>query len=302
MLKRKITLAVVSAILGFSAISASAMATKNDSPYDHRIKTVAYNPLDTVQLDCVVGTGITIRLAPGEEYVSHWLGDDKAFILSHKMNFVFIRPVVSDADTNLTIITSQREYNILLHYIGDEPVKGPDGKMTKGFIKTPWALKQSTVALQYTYPEEDAARARAKFEKERAKEDLKKALAQGAKEGDRNIDYTMSVEAGTEGIRPVNVWDDFRFTSFKFPANAMLPQVFFINADGQESRPNFHVEGPEHNIVVAENVAKEWIIRSGEKVVGVLNWQFDPSKGSNASGTTAEGVHRVIKGNVGDDE
>src|SRR5471030_2016142 len=109
-------------------MSASAMSSKEYSPYDHRIKTVAYNPQDTVELDSVVGTGITIRLEPGEEYVTHSFGDKGSFELSHKMNYVFVRPVAADADTNLTIITDKREYNILLHYIGDETVKGADGK------------------------------------------------------------------------------------------------------------------------------------------------------------------------------
>lgn len=302
MSKLKIKSVVLGVLMASVALSASAMSEKTDSQYDHRIKSVAYNELDTVELDAVVGTGITIRVSPGEEYVTHSFGDKGSYELSHKLNYVFLRPIAVDADTNLTLITTTHEYHILLHFIGDETVKGADGKMTKEFIKTPWSVKQATVALNYTYPDEDAAKAKAKVAKEREKERLKEALQKGEKDTDHNIDYTMSEQPGMDSIKPVNVWDDFRFTSFKFPANAILPQIFFIDADGKESTPNIHIEGPDHNIVVAENVAKEWRIRSGDKVIGVVNQNFDPNKGSNASGTTAGGVQRVIKGAQEDDE
>jgi type IV secretion system protein VirB9 len=298
MKKRKIALAVVGAVLSGLALSASAMSQKEDSPYDHRIKSVAYNAQDTVELDTVVGTDVMIRFSPGEEYVIHAFGDKGSYSLAHKLNYVFLRPIAPDADTNLTLVTSKHTYNLLLHYIGDETVKGADGKPTKTFITTPWSVRQATVELDYTYPDTDAEKAHAKYEKAR----LNEALQKGEKQGDRNVDYTMSDQKGMESIRPMNVWDDFRFTSFKFPANAILPQVFFIDADGHETTPNFHIEGPDHNIIVAENVAKQWVIRSGDKVVGVVNHDFDPARGSNASGTTAAGVVRVLKANPENDE
>ncbi|WP_170885740.1 TrbG/VirB9 family P-type conjugative transfer protein, partial [Salmonella enterica] len=91
-------------------------------------------------------------------------------------------------------------------------------------------------------------------------------------------------------------WDNFRFTYFKFPANADLPVVFYIGDDGKEHTVNQHPAGEYNNIVVAETVAKEWRIRYGNKVVGVLNMNYNPNLGAISTGTTSPDVKRVKKG------
>ena len=40
-----------------------ALNEKTDSPYDYRIKTVIYNPMDVVQIDGVVGLQTLIQFA-----------------------------------------------------------------------------------------------------------------------------------------------------------------------------------------------------------------------------------------------
>ncbi|KMY86573.1 Forms the bulk of type IV secretion complex that spans outer membrane and periplasm (VirB9) [Candidatus Paraburkholderia calva] len=101
-------------------------------------------------------------------------------------------------------------------------------------------------------------------------------------------------------IVPVNVWDNFRFTSFKFLPNAELPTITYISASGKETVPNVHIEGPNHNIIVAELVAKEWRIRSSNKVIGVLDQNFNLALGANPNGTVWRNVSRVLKQDSGD--
>lgn len=276
-----------------------AVGAKTDSPYDHRIKSVVYNPADTVQVNCVIGLSLTITVAPGERYVTHAFGDPAGWRLSQNGNHIIIWPMQANSDTNLTLITDRRVYQVLLHFIGSRA--GDDSSLgnTPGtFIKKPWAMRAATVALNYTYPDDDRRASIAKGDAQRVKDALATASAQGL----INMSYSRSDDPGTEDIRPVNVWDNYRFTSFKFDPNAELPNIFYINAAGKEAVPNVHIEGPNHNIIVAENVARQWRIRAKDKVIGVLNTNYNPAIGANPSGTVSPYVRRVLKPTDGDNQ
>lgn len=289
---KRISLSAVALAVLFASSHAVAVTPKEDSPYDYRIKSVVYNAEDTVVLNAVLGIQIHITVGKDEKYQTHAFGDTKAWQFSHSGNNYFIRPTADLSDTNLTIITDKHTYNILLHFIGHYMKKQPDGTMVSAFINNPWTMKQATIELNYQYPEEAVAAAKAAV----AKEDLQKAMDRKDTSGPHNIDYQMSADPASSSIAPVNVWDDFRFTYFKFPANAELPTLFEIGSDGKESTVNTHIEGPEHNIIVAETTAKQWRIRYGlKKVVGVVNDDYDPSLGGNTSGTVIPGFQRTKK-------
>ena len=295
---RPVMLPIIAALVLSSIQPAFAAGQKSDSPYDHRIKSVVYNPADTVVVNCVIGLSLTITVAPGEHYVTHAFGDSNDWRLSQKDNHIIIWPMNAKSDTNLTLITDRHVYQILLHFIGSRSGSSDLGNSADTFIRTPWAMKSATVALNYTYPDDDRRAALAKTNEQRVKDALSNASDQGL----ANISYSRSDDAGTQDIRPENVWDNYRFTYFKFPANAELPDIFYINAAGKEATPNVHIEGRNHNIVVAENVARQWRIRARDKVIGVLNTDYNPSLGANPSGTVSPYVHRVLKSPNGDNQ
>jgi type IV secretion system protein VirB9 len=287
-----VDLTALAAAVVFASSPAMAVSPKKNSPYDYRIKSVVYNPLDTVELNAVLGIQIHITVGKDEKYVTHAFGDTKAWQFTHSGNNFFIRPTADLSDTNLTIVTDKHTYNILLHFIGHYTKQGADGQPVRAFINNPWSMKQATIELNYQYPNEDAAKARAEI----AKVKLKGAMARTDPNASFNIDYQMSADPASASIAPVNVWDDFRFTYFKFAANAELPEIFVISSDGKESTVNTHVEGADHNIIVAETTAKEWRVRYGQqKVIGVVNGEFDPSRGATPSGTIVPGFRRVMK-------
>ncbi|EIF32249.1 type IV secretory pathway, VirB9 component [Burkholderia sp. Ch1-1] len=293
------TIILLGALAVTGAQQAWAVGPKTDSPFDRRIKSVVYNPADTVEVNCVIGLSLTITVAPGERYVTHAFGDPGGWRLAQNGNHIIIWPMQANSDTNLTLITDRRVYQILLHFIGSRGADQSQTGDTPGtFIKTPWAMRSATVALNYSYPDDDRKAMAVKTNAERVKE----ALASASSQGLTNMSYSRSDDAGTVDIQPENVWDDFRFTYFKFPANAELPDIFYINSAGKETTPNVHIEGPNHNIIVAENVARQWRIRSKDKVIGVLNTNYNPALGANPSGTVSPYVRRVLKQPNGDNQ
>lgn len=281
------------AACAFLLMAGTAYATSNPvgSPEDHRIKTVKYSPTNTVTINAVAGLAVHIVVAPDEEYVTHVFGDPNAWAFAHVKNSYFIKPTSRDfADTNLVIVTSKRTYNILLRAISSYTTKGDDGKPVEHLIHVPWTMKVATVQVTYEYPYEKAR------ESDRAREAKQVAAALEAWEnaGPINTNYLMSDEADARSIQPLNVWDNYRFTKFRFPENATLPTIFAVGPDGKESITNVSIEGENNNIVVVHSVAREWRIRYGKKVVGVVNQGYDPTRGANPSGTSAPNVRRVI--------
>jgi type IV secretion system protein VirB9 len=300
--KLRICLALSAALLSSSAFAVSPL-TK--SPYDFRVKTAVYNPMDVYELDAVVGLGTHVQVAPDETYVTHVFGEEGGWTFTHKDNNFFFRPMDEMSDTNLTIITNKRTYYILLHYVGGKlvrdaagkPVLDANGKPKEDFIATPWSMKQATVGLIFKYPFEDMKAANKKLADRRVQEALDRA-------GDNmpvNISYQMSDEDEMRGISPMNVWDNFRFTTFKFQPNAELPTIWMVGSDGKETVANVEVKGANHNLIEAVGVAKMWKIRLGDKVVGVVNNGYNPGMGANTTGTSSPEVKRVLKNQGGEE-
>lgn len=294
-MKRILLRSSLAAAITLSALSAHGMDVGSPSPYDHRIRTVTYNEMDTVKVDGVVGIATHIRVSPSERYVTHAFGEEGGWAFSNVENNYFIRPMAADSNTNLTIITDKRTYHFLLNYIDSYTIE-EDGMEVEKFIETPWTMRASTVGIRFDYPFEDEAEERQERERQR----IQDALNERDASGPVNLRYRMSDDEGSREIAPINAWDDYTHTYFKFPRNAALPTIFAINSSGEESLINATIEGDHNNVMVVQQVAREWRIRYGDKVVGVVNDGFNPSIGGHEGGTTSPHVRRVIR--AGGDE
>jgi type IV secretion system protein VirB9 len=292
-MKKLVISAALATILSGYALSASAIEIGRNSPYDYRVKSVIYNAGDVVKIDAIAGVATHIVVAPDETYITHVFGDGDSWVFTHKLNHYFVKPKQELSDTNLVIVTDKRTYNIVLHYVDVGTKKDETGAEVPAFVKTPWAIKQATLQLTYEYPFEKQQRAQQQADKKR----LEQKLRQTSFSGPKNYQYVMSDEKDMRDIQPVHVWDNYRFTRFEFPANAELPQVYYISSSGKETLPNSHVVGENRNIIEVENVAKEWRVRLGKRVVGVKNNNYVPGAGAIATGTASPDIRRVqIKG------
>lgn len=274
-----------------------AETAKMPSPYDYRVKNVVYHENDTIEIDGVAGLATQIVVGPDEDYVTHVFGDQGGWAFTHKLNHYFIRPKANFSDTNLSIVTSKHIYNLLLRYVGGEIVAQPDGTTVEKFATTPWALRQATVQVNYVYPNEEAKKRHDRAAKDRVKGELADPYGNGPK----NLAYRMSDDPKSRSIAPNFVWDDYRFTYFMFPVNAELPTLFVQDSNGKESVVNAAVVGINHNILVAQMTSREWFVRYGDRVVGVVNDAYNPNYGAAPNGTISPRVRRV-EAETGDDD
>lgn len=292
-MKKQIIGVALAVALAGPGLSVPALAVKNPvgSPADYRIKHVAYNDQDVVQLDAVIGIATHIIVGPEEEYVTHAFGDPQGWEFAHKENHYFVKAKAQNSDTNLVIVTNKHSYNLVLHFIGNYATRNGAGKLVKHEIASPWTLRDATLQVAFSYPREEAAAAA-----EQRAENRANALF-NIPSGVNNLNYTMSATKRDKEIAPVNVWDDGRFTYFKFPPNVALPNIYTVSADGSEAIVNRHMLAENGSrVIVAEKIAPKFRLRLGDDVVGVYNESFNPVGIQNVTGTSTPAVHRVIKG------
>lgn len=107
-----------------------------------------------------------------------------------------------------------------------------------------------------------------------------------------NSNYAIAEGTDSRDIVPTLVFDDGRFTYFRFPNNREVPAVFSVLGDGSETVVNARMEG---DLLVVDRVSRRLMLRAGSAVVGVWNEDFDLDGMPPAGSTTVAGVRRVLK-------
>ena len=107
-----------------------------------------------------------------------------------------------------------------------------------------------------------------------------------------NSAYSLAAGKGSSDIVPSLVFDDGRFTYFRFPGNRQIPAVFERGSDGVESMVNAEMEG---DLLRVDRIGRQFYLRMGNQAVRIWNDAFDPEGRPPARGTTVEGVERAAR-------
>lgn len=239
---------------------------------DARVRVVAYNPDDVVRLQGYVGYQIHLQFADGEEFVSLGSGDVAGFDIGTERNHFFIKPKQERVSTNLTVLTNRRAYQ-LDYSVAKVPSKAG-------------AVKDMVYSLRYIYPQDEARRAAAEMERQKAEAQFNQAVVNRP----RNDDYWF---CGSSSLKPLVAYDDGVQTRLKFPSRAEFPAIFVKNDDGSESLLNFNVDSDE---VVIHRVSRKFVLRRGELVGCVVNQSFEGGGERLNTNTVVPGVQRQTKG------
>ena len=194
-------------LFAFLALALIAAAPPRDPGADAHIQTRFYNPGEVTTITGAVGWQIMIEFAADERIENVSIGDSNAWQVTpnRRARMLFVKPLSRTASTNMTVITSLRQYAFNL-------AVGPRNG------RTPWVVR-------FTYPEVEAV-------PEEAPPPPPPPVA-------LDFGYTM---AGDAGLLPGRVWDDGRQTYFEFAEETAMPAIF-AGADKDESLVNVSVRG-----------------------------------------------------------
>lgn len=204
-------------------------------PADGRIKTFVYNENTVYRLDMHTNFISTVQFGQGEVVESIQVGDSASWqiIRLKRGDVISVKPLNSDAVTNMTVYTDRRVYTFELR-----AHRGTAGHRQNHNFRTTFRYPTNT---------------------------LSEFSSTTATRSTKNFDYFV---AGEAPFAPVEVYDNGKQTFFRFPENAPLPGVFRVGAKGREFVVNSRTAG---NTIVVDGVQELWTVRIGEEALCVSN-------------------------------
>jgi len=178
-------LAAIVAILALTAAT-----TPRPGPADPHIQHVFYDPDQVVRLTGALGWQIMLEFAPDERIENVSIGDALAWQVTpnKRARLLFLKPLAKNANTNMTVVSSQHRYAFALATAPRAP-------------SIPWVVR-------FDYPRPVV-------------ETLPEPVPPPAPV--LNFAYTLG---GDPGLLPTQVWNDGRQTYFAFPEGIALPAIF----------------------------------------------------------------------------
>jgi type IV secretion system protein VirB9 len=287
------------ALASLSLFTAVAIGTARaaESPVsDPRLREVVYDPRAVVTVPVKRGV-VTLVVLDADEAIAEvaaGLGGDcskaeAAWCIASQPGgrtlFVKAKSAAS-APNNLAVVTDRRTHSFRFVVLADSDPKAPvyrlvvKAPVVRGARPAPLALRDTAplVALPAIPPPPSPHEVIA--ERMQAKPQV------------MNTNYSIAEGVGSQDIVPTLVFDDGRFTYFRFPGNREVPAVFHVLGDGSETLVNARMED---DLLVVDRVSRRLMLRAGSAVVGVWNEAFDLDGVAPGGGTTVPGVQRVVK-------
>lgn len=267
--------------------------------HDPRLREVTYDPHVVVTIPVKRGVVTHVLLGDGEAIteVGSGLGADCS---KPEANWciaaqaggrnIFVKPKsTASAPNNLAVVTNKRTHALRFVVLADGDARQPVYRIV---IKT--GPSQAVAPLLTQSTELVAPTLLSMPQQEAALPTPAELIAERLSAGPAvaNTHYSIAEGHASQDILPTLVFDDGRFTYFRFPSNREVPAVFHVQGDGSEALVNTRMEG---DLLVVDRVSRRLMLRAGSAVVGVWNDAFDLDGVPATDGTTVAGVRRALK-------
>lgn len=264
--KFKPGLLLMAVIAFYQIFSSSAHALP--MAVDSRVRTFVYGENEVFQVGTSYGYQTTIEFAKNETVQTISLGDSVVWQIIPVDNRIFIKPLLEEAHTNMSVITNKRSYQFELSALPSDDIK-------------------IIYIARFYYPDRDFELAYATsnsiYEEKRNISNFRPDIAS---ENDETLDFTpnsrkdtspsksslnynfnYSLE-GPDSIAPIKVFDDGRSTFFKFRDNMEIPTVAAIDSNRAEKKLSTERVG---DFLRVNGIAREFVLRLGKDKVKVFN-------------------------------
>lgn len=231
----------------FQIESASAVSISRPIGNESRIKVVNYVPNSVIRFVGHYNYHSIIEFSLDEEIKTITMGEPTGWQLNPAGNRIFLKPISDDINittTNMTVITNKRTYFFEMH--ADHASGITDANLS--FI------------TKFVYPDGQISIPESLGSYGDSGIDLSKPEKY-------NLKYRISGKS--RNIEPLLVFDDGKFTYFKFrDINSDIPSIFIVDQDLNESLINYRIAD---GYLVVERVTAKFSLRRGREVVCVFN-------------------------------
>lgn len=245
-MKKPLT-ALLSAALLFAASPSQGALVPRPGSGDPRIYVVDYDPAQVVELRATMGYQTFIEFAADEHIENVAVGDATGWQITpnRAANLLFVKPMNEVPTTNMTVVTNYRHYSFELS-VRPHALSGD---------------RSIVYTLRFQYPDVAVATVTAKPTAPEPPP-LPKVT---------NAAYSYD---GSIKIVPARVFDDGHATYFEFRDGEAYPAIFSMDADKNEAVVNTYMRS---GYVVADMVARGFVLRQGADVTHIYNDGFHPS-------------------------
>ncbi|HEH3967757.1 P-type conjugative transfer protein VirB9 [Campylobacter jejuni] len=276
-----------------------ALSIPKTSIFDKRIAYAIYNANDVFQVNAKNGYVSVLEFGLDERIINTATGFAQGWDLIEKDNLLFIKPKAYK-----TQLVQQDSNNIGENQTSQEFVVDPNPSDWKTNLivitnlntyvfdlKLVAKNSNTTYKLSFSYPQKELKTAKEFLEaqeQESIRTDLNKNTIP------RNWDFYMKVNKGSEDISPNFAYDDGVFTYLGFDNTKTFPAVFMYE-NGKESILNTHIKKDgNYDVLVIQKIAKQILLRSGDKVVGIFNRGYAKNPLRKTRETSNENIQREI--------
>jgi len=215
------------ALLLFAFAALNVAAVPSAQAADPHLQSIVYDPDEVISLKGAMGWQIMLEFGDDERIENVSIGDSLAWQVTpnKRAKMLFLKPLLRNGTTNMTVVTSQRQYVFSLS----------TGPRT---ARTPWVVR-----FEYPAP-------------------FVPILPPPPPPPPVNLNFNY-VRAGHPGVMPTRVWDDGRQTYFEFAENTPIPAIFAAGPGKKdESLVNVATRG---RIQVVQQMGSKFVLRAGSQ-------------------------------------
>lgn len=277
----------------------NALESPKSSKFDKRIGFVVFNANDVFKINAKNGYVSVIEFGKDERIINTATGFSEGWEIVDKENLLFIKP----KPLITKYIQSEDPEN---QSAANEIVIQPNALewKTNLIVTTNYSMyvfelnlgQQNIFKLSFTYPDKEnaeLAKLNAKLDDMIEKNTVATSLERTPIP--RNWEFYMRVAKGSRGIAPNFAYDDGVFTYLGFDNTKTFPSVFGLE-NGKEQILNTHIrKDGNYDVLVIQNTMEKIVLRSGDKVVGILNKGYGKNPPNKTQETSNDKeVERVL--------
>lgn len=238
------------------AMAAAFLAGTAHAAPDPRLKSVHYEADKVVSVHGRLGYQSMIEFGPGEQIENVAVGDSSSWQVTpnKRANLLFLKPLLSKARTNMTVVTDQRVYlfDLSVASTGNTPL------YNLRFTYGPKPQQQSPQRI--AYPTSLLANAAAPALPPQA-------AAPGPAVTHPKLNYAWKGK-GKKDVLPVRSYDDGRQLYLQWKPGVPLPALFERDEDGREGLLNYRQQG---TFIVVDSVPNTLVMKSGDRTAVLIN-------------------------------
>lgn len=252
------------------------LQTPKSSKYDKKITYAVFNAHDVFKISAENGYVSVIEFGKDERVINVSTGFNEGWELVDRGNLLFIKP---KAYTTKYIQNENPEEQNAISEIIVDPT--PNQWKTNLIVTTNLNMyvfelvlnpSNKIYKLSFSYPQKEQKNIQElqkQLQKQIEQDKLDDSLNRVSTP--RNWDFYMKVNKGSEDITPNFAYDDGVFTYLGFDNTKTFPAVFAYE-NKEESILNTHIKKDGNfDVLVIHKVARQILLRSGDKVVGIFN-------------------------------